>query len=430
MAGLSLALGLVKEGYRVEVVEKQFDFYRVGATFGLQPNGILALNELDPSSTSSSSSSESKDEKKEKDDDKAMPSLTEELIDLGVRIPMTGGRMLGWWNVRDALLRRVQQQQHHKIGNGSSNMTLHLGWMIQEVEDGDASVTATFKKRKENANDTSNDQEMMTLEGCVLVGADGVNSAVRGFLQLTPAKATDIMLWRGRLKINDETAPPATSTTEERVSQEAQDLLRPMLTTSFVPIGIRMRGPMNYVLFNFHEKLPGTMALVVNVKGENVCDIQPGTTPREFMEIAAEDEAELKEMQAILELLEKDGLHHPVRLKVVELPKNDGQGWGGSGRTTITGDAAHGMRPASGQGGSMAFEDSVILCRVLKKLKERSTTRTKSAVEEALQEYENIRLPRVRQLWDDQWERSEKVYSNVAMTPWSKEFSDFIFNGV
>lgn len=80
----------------------------------------------------------------------------------------------------------------------------------------------------------------------------------------------------------------------------------------------------------------------------------------------------------------------------------------------------------------MAFEDSVILCRVLKKLKEKSNGAppSKLAVEEALQEFENTRLPRVRKIWDDQWERSEKVYQNIEAGPWSKEFSEWVYNGV
>lgn len=80
----------------------------------------------------------------------------------------------------------------------------------------------------------------------------------------------------------------------------------------------------------------------------------------------------------------------------------------------------------------MAFEDSSILCRVLKKLKEDNVgdPPSKEVVEQSLQEFENIRLPRVRKIWDDQWERSEKIYDNREMEPWSKEFAEWIFSGV
>ena len=80
----------------------------------------------------------------------------------------------------------------------------------------------------------------------------------------------------------------------------------------------------------------------------------------------------------------------------------------------------------------MAFEDSVILCRVLKKLKLKSNPAppSKSAVEEALKEFENTRLPRIRKIWNDQWERSESAYKNVEMEPWSEEYKEWVFNGV
>src|SRR3569623_829409 len=58
-----------------------------------------------------------------------------------------------------------------------------------------------------------------------------------------------------------------------------------------------------------------------------------------------------------------------VRLPVFDTSKPL-QGWGGTGRITLIGDAAHAMRPASGQGGSMAFEDAYLLCRKLEALPE------------------------------------------------------------
>lgn len=75
----------------------------------------------------------------------------------------------------------------------------------------------------------------------------------------------------------------------------------------------------------------------------------------------------------------------------------------------------------------MAFEDSVVLCRVLKELQVASD---KPAVQNVLNKFENIRLPRVRRMWDDQWDRSERFYKNEVVKPWSKEFQEWVFNGV
>lgn len=97
------------------------------------------------------------------------------------------------------------------------------------------------------------------------------------------------------------------------------------------------------------------------------------------------------------------------------------------------------MRPASGQGGSMAFEDNVVLCRVLKKFLEKDTTtgsstsllfKDKLCVEKVLQEYENTRLPRIRTMWIDQWDRAEKSYQNIVPDPWTNEFEEWVYQGI
>ena len=76
----------------------------------------------------------------------------------------------------------------------------------------------------------------------------------------------------------------------------------------------------------------------------------------------------------------------------------------------------------------MAFEDSAVLCRHLREI--RGTNPTKAVIETLLKDFEKERLPRVRRIWDDQWDRAEKVYKNIQAEPWSKEFSDWVFNGV
>ena len=81
----------------------------------------------------------------------------------------------------------------------------------------------------------------------------------------------------------------------------------------------------------------------------------------------------------------------------------------------------------------MAFEDAVVLCRCISKLFQKSLPDmqpTKQQIEQVLKEYENTRLPRVRKLWYDQWDRSEKAYKNEVSEPWSKEFSDWVHTGV
>lgn len=236
-----------------------------------------------------------------------------------------------------------------------------MGWLLQNIKDDDEDdvVTAQFVKRTTQVEEETS---TMTLTGCLLVGTDGVNSSVRDFLGLPKAKKTSVTCWRGRLQIemNEDKEQEENSIIEKEEKKNstnndnnndddtniltrkmASDILRPLLVNPVMATGFRFHGPMNYILFNFHPKLVGTLALVVNY--QQTQDFEPGASPQGLMEECVQDnEQELKEVQAIARLVDQDGMHNPLRMKVIELPKENDHGWGGKGRITLTGDAAHG----------------------------------------------------------------------------------------
>jgi 2-polyprenyl-6-methoxyphenol hydroxylase-like FAD-dependent oxidoreductase len=436
LGGLSLSLGLADLGFQVDIVEKQPNFSRTGATFGIQANGQKALEELSPG------------------------IVTDELNKVGLPMdPPTIGIMCGWWNVRDALLNRVLKKKNA--------ICVHNGWMLQNIQDDDMYVKAVFHKLGQDGRDDE-DQEQLVLEGCILVGADGVNSLVRSLLGLPSAKHTGVVTWRARVQIpplNElESGTRHASHGANNKQEETISALRPILENPLKFSVLQLRGPMIYMLFNFNEKLSGTMALVVNVQqqqGDGEA-IAKGASPQVMMEANAESDDEKKLIRALLEFADQDGLHNPTPIKVIEPPNEVGAGWGGKGRITIIGDAAHGkflrgfspsreifldafltnivhqtlhgmtgMRPVSGLGGSMAFEDSVMLCRALAKASSQGTLNDKAGVERALSEFENCRIPRVRKIWVDEWERAEIVYKQKRnMEPWSDEYRAWVYNGV
>jgi 2-polyprenyl-6-methoxyphenol hydroxylase-like FAD-dependent oxidoreductase len=321
LAGLSLSLGLASLGFQVEVVEKQPNFSRTGATFGLALNGQKALEEL------------------------CGPGIVRDLKLVGLDLdPPDMAIMLGWWDVRDALLDQVLKKK--------SMITIRHGWLLQDIKDDDdtTSLKAVFHTHKQDDHCEDREQQELLLEGCMLVGADGVNSSVRSLLGLVRAKNTGVLTWRARVQV-----PPRTLCDEEQEGTEQRDdamlsTLRPMVESPLKVAFTRARGPVLYALFNFNEKLPGTMALVVThqqQQGEGEDERtarKKGTSPRAIMEENAESDDERKEIQAILEFVtDKDGLYNPTLMKVVEPPMEAGAGWGGKGRITIVGDAAHGM---------------------------------------------------------------------------------------
>jgi 2-polyprenyl-6-methoxyphenol hydroxylase-like FAD-dependent oxidoreductase len=74
-------------------------------------------------------------------------------------------------------------------------------------------------------------------------------------------------------------------------------------------------------------------------------------------------------IQALWNLSDPENVTHPtdffVRSNFRRTMERDGVG---KGRMMLIGDAAHAMRATSGQEGSMALEDAVVLCRALQRL--------------------------------------------------------------
>lgn len=183
-------------------------------------------------------------------------------------------------------------------------------------------------------------------------------------------------------------------------------------------------------LFNFHPKIDRKMTYVLNC---SEAGIPCGTHPREIFRRLLPNPDHQEVMEEIYRLGDDRELTYPLPTVVVELPENGSKGWGGKGRVVLVGDAAHAMRPASGLGGAMAFEDAVVLCRTLKTCTPLSL-KSKASAEKLIQKFESSRFNRVKIIWDDQWERSEaayrKDYGGEKVTAMSGDFALWVRNGV
>ena len=88
------------------------------------------------------------------------------------------------------------------------------------------------------------------------------------------------------------------------------------------------------------------------------------------------------------------------------------------------------MRPASGLGGALAFEDAVVLCRMLKKDGSGSLVKRESA-EAFVRGFEASRFGRVKLIWDNQWEISEAAYKGYPESlEWTAAFAAWVRQGV
>lgn len=384
LAGLSLSLGLVKLGFHVDIVECRKEWLQQGSAFGLAANGRKALKELFPSP-------------------KSLDLLTEK----GIYMKEHDTYLLVWYMVRDALLEEVKK---------SSSIAIHMGKTIESYDDAsDQSEIEVVVKDVENAN------EKKKLTGSLLIAADGVYSNVREMVGLEPAKFANKTKWRG-------TIPHVPK----------GSVLEPFLDKGIVPLRAdestkgMQSGHTIINMFNFHPTIHRKMTFVLNASETN---LPPGTHPRELFRKHMPDPYHQQILEEVYNLADDGELHFPLAMAVIELPADGSNGWGGKGRVLFVGDSAHAMRPASGLGGAMAFEDAVVLCRLLKSSSGRSygsLLQTKQSAEAFVREFEASRFDRVKTISDNQWEISEGAYKQKPNPSheWSQSFATWVKQGV
>jgi 2-polyprenyl-6-methoxyphenol hydroxylase-like FAD-dependent oxidoreductase len=357
-AGLVTALGLSKLCREVHLIEKHPTFEQRGSTFGIMPNGRKALAEIDP-------------------------TLWGDLEQVGIVTP-NGGLMLPWWEMRDAVLRKVKQTE---------NIILRAGETLVDIDDGDSEgVRASFESGLELSAD-------------FLVGSDGVHSFVRNWLGLPPAIETNSTVFRGSLIVTDES------------SKE----LKALLDLGLVPMGSREFEGMFFMVFNFHSKHPGRLLWTFSTTKQ----LDESASPMLLLRQAVTDEGDLRLMEEIFDRSDVAHLKPYRPTSVVDFSDDilatlEGR-WGGRGQVTLTGDAAHACRPTDGQGGNQAFEDAVVLCRTLK---------DDLPVLETLRKFEETRLPRVKRIHDDQRIRYENRMRGVSVGPQALAMQQWIAEGV
>jgi len=334
LSGLALAASLSKLNVHCLVVEKN-DFRDTGAVLGVQPNGLKALKEISP-------------------------AIATAIEQRSILIPETGGIMSEWIAVRNILLEHVRCQTDTEIISHARPITLKIH---------PEGVRVTLRHNRFPPE--------RILAHCV-VAADGVHSSVRKLLGLAPA--VDAGVHVARAVVDCTVCCPILS-----VFQKVAE------TSILVPIALKI-GASFFSAFNFNTihkgkirwtwiskdplpKDPGECKTFIVDKfltglntGEGISrtTMEGGSMGDMPTPVSYDENASGTSIASCLVSLTFPRDITVSHISTTVLGDDDTTAWGGRGRVTLIGDAAHAMRAASGQGSSMAFEDVCVLTRAVR----------------------------------------------------------------
>ncbi|KAL7461393.1 hypothetical protein ACHAXS_001813 [Conticribra weissflogii] len=377
-SGLATSLSLSRSCSKIYLVEKHHSFDQRGSTFGLAANGQRALKQINH-------------------------ELYEDMEKNGLHTGSNGPNGHGtwvfiWWEMRDILLKHVRQDK---------NIELLCGQEFTEIQDDkDNGITVKFLSGLE-------------LKADFLVASDGVRSDVRKYMNLPPPIISDTTNFRGNFTVPDS----------------ASSELKALLDKGIAPFFALGGASLYFVLFNFHQRHSNRMAWILATQ----LDVQSDETmtPHTIVDEYAQSEEDKKLLHEILNLSSEVHLKPYPKSTIINFSDDTiaslGGGWGGKGRITLVGDCAHGMRPTDGYGGSMALEDAVVLGRMLQNWIEGEHDKSSShpSLESVLRDFESQRLPRVKRIYDNQFERYDiRMKGGKRLGPQDEEFMAWLLAGV
>jgi 2-polyprenyl-6-methoxyphenol hydroxylase-like FAD-dependent oxidoreductase len=332
IGGLTTAIALRQAGIDTEVFERASDLrrIRVGGGIHLWTSAMRALERV---------------------------GLAAQLQAVGSPIEWTEflswrGRVLAHWpvgklarklGVRDIGLSRADF--YRGLSAGLDNGTLRLGAECTGFVQDAAGVTARFTDGSE-------------ARGSLLIGADGLHSAIRSQLvgKVKPRYA-GYAQWQAIINFDHEMIPPGV----ERI----------------------IWGPATRFLY--HHVAPGRVFWACAVYGPEGRD---HTVPGRKAMLSQRFRGWPRPIEALIANTDEAGV---IGADIYDRPPLNR--WG-TGRVTLLGDAAHPLTTNLGQGATMAVEDAVVLHKHL---------RTQDDAGDALRAYEAERIPATTTLVNRSW---------------------------
>ncbi|MFG6428888.1 FAD-dependent monooxygenase [Roseateles sp. LYH14W] len=330
IAGLCTALGLLRAGIPVRVLEQAAELREVGAAVSLAPNATRALDSLGVGEALRAASNWP-----QRAAMKHYQSGAEMVAyDMGPEMERRWGSP--YLQLLRADLHTVLVDELRRL----DTTALQLGARVLGVsQDGDSVTVETAAG---------------SFTGTCLVGADGVRSAVRAALYGDGAPDfTGYVAWRGVVPTDSLRNP------------------------DFTPDTAVFLGPQR-TLLRYRVRGHTAVNVVAFARVESWAD-EGWSLPADRAELRASFAGWHPEADDMIEGLCRAGAFKWGLFGRAALPR-----WQ-QGRVSLVGDAAHPMLPFLGQGAAMAIEDGVLMARALVRGPD---------VETALACYERIRYPR------------------------------------
>jgi salicylate hydroxylase len=352
IGGLTAALALLERGFRVSVFERVPELREIGAGFACTPNGTRVLYAL---------------------------GVKKSAEEVAVRVAK---RELRLWNTG-----RLWTLSGHGADSegryGAPYLAFHRG-------DLHSILAAEVRRRQPDAINLNsqcvgvrdhgdkvslNLASGRTVEGDVLIGADGVHSAVRKNL-FGPDNPEFIgeLAWRGLI--------PIAKLPERMRESKTCNWIGPGGSVTVYPVRA--------------GKLVNFIGLVERDDWRVESWIERGTVEECLRDFTGWHE----DIRTMIQLIE-------TPFKWALFLREPQPRWS-IGRTTLLGDACHAMVPYLGQGANMAFEDAYVLARCLADYEDPCL---------ALAKYEVARRSRTTEVVIQSMEQSKRVHDPVLVDP-------------